>query len=70
MAAAAEGTANLNDIKRRVRAGSGWCQGRTCGGAIVELLVRRGGVGREEIARMTRRPPVKPIALSMLVEKR
>jgi len=66
--AAEEGTLDLNDIKRRVRAGSGWCQGRTCGSAIVEILARRRGVPREEILRTTGRPPVKPIRLSMLLE--
>jgi len=64
--AAEEGTLDLNDIKRRVRAGSGWCQGRTCGSAIVEILARRRGVSQEEVLRMTGRPPVKPIPLSMV----
>ena len=67
--AAEQGTLDLNDIKRRVRPGSGWCQGRTCGSAIVEMLARRRGVAQEEILRMTGRPPVKPIPLSMLMEE-
>lgn len=46
----------------------GWCQGRMCGSAIVEILARRRGVSREEVHRMTGRPPVKPIPLSMLLE--
>ncbi len=65
--AALEGTFNLNDIKRRVRAGSGWCQGRTCGRAIVEMLARTHHVPQEKILRMTQRPPTKPIPLSMLI---
>jgi len=67
--AANEGTRNLNDIKRRVRAGSGWCQGRTCGPAIVEMLAREHNLSHEKIFRMTQRPPSKPIPLSMLLEK-
>ncbi len=63
-----EGTLNLNDIKRRVRSGSGWCQGRTCGPVIAEMLAREPGVSQEEIFRMTQRPPSKPIPLSMLLE--
>jgi hydrogen cyanide synthase HcnB len=66
--AAQEGTLNLNDIKRRVRSGSGWCQGRTCGPAIVEMLARDHRIPRETIFRMTQRPPTKPIPMSMLIE--
>lgn len=64
-----EGTLNLNDIKRRVRSGSGWCQGRTCGPVIAEMLAREPGVSQEEILRMTQRAPSKPIPLSMLLEE-
>jgi hydrogen cyanide synthase HcnB len=67
--AAREGTLDLNDIKRRGRAGHGWCQGRTCGPAIVEMLARENRLSREEIFRMTPRPPSKPIPLSMLLEE-
>ena len=66
--AAREGTLNLNDIKRRVRAGSGWCQGRTCGPAIVEMLARECKKTPEAVYRMTQRPPAKPIPLSMLID--
>jgi hydrogen cyanide synthase HcnB len=67
--AAREGTLNLNDIKRRVRAGHGWCQGRTCSPAIVEMLAHEQGVSQEQIFRMTPRAPSKPIPLSMLIQE-
>ena len=66
--AASEGTYDLNDIKRRVRAGSGWCQGRTCGPVIAELLARETGRPPDAVHRMTQRPPVKPIPLSALID--
>lgn len=60
------GKIDLNDIKRRIRPGSGWCQGRTCGPITVEMLARHLSLSPEEIFRMNQRPPSKPIPLSML----
>jgi len=62
-----EGTADLNDIKRRTRAGMGYCQGGNCLPAIASMLSREFGVREEEIKMMTIRPPASPIPLSLLM---
>lgn len=62
-----KGKIDLNDIKRRIRPGSGWCQGRTCGPVIVEMLSMHLSLPPEEISRLTQRPPSKPIPLSTLI---
>jgi NADPH-dependent 2,4-dienoyl-CoA reductase/sulfur reductase-like enzyme len=62
-----EGTKDLNDIKKRTRAGMGYCQGTTCLPIIAAMLSREFGVNPEHIERMTTRPPAKPIPLGLLM---
>jgi hydrogen cyanide synthase HcnB len=68
-AVAPKGKIDLNDIKRRIRPGSGWCQGRICGPITAEMLAWHLRLSPKEIFRMTPRPPSKPIPLSMLIDK-
>lgn len=67
-AAMADGARTLNDIKRRTRAGMGMCQGRWCTPALVALLAAETGQPLADIAPMTARPPVQPVALRVLAD--
>jgi NAD(P)H-nitrite reductase large subunit len=62
--AIAEGNLTINDVKRRTRAGMGFCQGIYCVGAIAELLLRA-GVLPEAIEAMTARPPTRLIPVGI-----
>ena len=61
------GTASLNDIKKRSRAGMGYCQGTNCTPVIAAMLVREFGVKPDAIRMMTTRPPARPIPLNLLI---
>lgn len=62
-----DGTTNLNDIKKRTRAGMGYCQGANCLPSVAAMISREFGVKEADIGVMTTRPPAKPIPLSLLM---
>jgi bacterioferritin-associated ferredoxin len=66
--AIAAGARNVNDVKRRTRAGMGLCQGIFCVRPIAELLREIAGVPDEAIVPMTARPPVRLVPLDLLAE--
>jgi len=61
-----EGTTEPNDIKKRTRAGMGYCQGTTCFPTIAMILAREFGMKPEAMEPFTPRPPVRPIPLNLL----
>jgi D-hydroxyproline dehydrogenase subunit alpha len=63
-----EGAATLNAVRMVTRAGMGRCQGRMCGGPILELLARELGQPAEALGQVTPRPPVVPVPLEGLLE--
>jgi len=66
--AVGEGARTLNDVKRRTRAGMGMCQGRWCSHAIAVLVAEETGQPLANLAPMTARPPVQPVALGVLAD--
>jgi NADPH-dependent 2,4-dienoyl-CoA reductase/sulfur reductase-like enzyme len=62
-----EGTANLNDIKKRTRCGMGYCQGTNCQPAIAAILAREFDADPAGIEMQTTRPPARPIPLNLLM---
>ncbi len=66
--AVAEGATSLNAVRMVTRAGMGRCQGRMCGGPMLELLARELGQPAEALGQVTPRPPVVPIPLEGLLE--
>jgi len=62
-----EGTANLNDIKKRTRCGMGYCQGTNCHPAIAAILAREFDADPAGIEMQTTRPPARPIPLNLLM---
>lgn len=60
-----EGT-SVTEIKRRVRAGMGLCQGRTCGKLVTRIIQEELGKKADEVEPATSRPPVRPITFGEL----
>lgn len=59
--AISEGYTTVNDIRKRTRAGMGFCQGKTCGRVIQQLINEYSDKNAEEILPANNRPPVRPI---------
>lgn len=57
-----------DDIKRRTRAGMGYCQGRMCSPAILGIAERELNLRPERIGYARARSPIRPIAMSLLLE--
>lgn len=66
--AIAEGARDITGVKRRVRAGMGLCQGRTCEKLVQAILCRELGLGPDEVGHTSNRPPVRPISFGQLAE--
>ena len=61
------GHTSLNAIKRQVRAGMGWCGGRTCLHAVAALAELHGGAASAIM--MTPRPLARPVSLAALAHQ-
>jgi len=57
-----------DDIKRRTRAGMGYCQGRMCGPAILGIAERELSLKPGRIGYARPRSPIRPIPMSLLLE--
>jgi bacterioferritin-associated ferredoxin len=60
------GARTVNDLKRQTRAGMGVCQGIYCVSEMTRLIHEAIGTPVAEIAPMTARPPVRPLAIGLL----
>lgn len=58
-----EGFHTLDGIKRRCRAGMGFCQGRICSPAVAALAARREGASLAGAGWLNPRPPLQPLPL-------
>ncbi len=58
----------VTEVKRRVRAGMGLCQGRTCGKLVSRIIAEEPGKKMNEIQGSTDRPPVRPVTFGELAE--
>jgi thioredoxin reductase/bacterioferritin-associated ferredoxin len=63
------GIITLNDVKRRTRVGMGYCQGRMCSSATSGIAERELGLRPGSMGYGTARAPVKPIPMSLLLER-
>ncbi len=66
--AIAEGARDLTGVKRRVRAGMGLCQGKTCEKLVQQILCSELGITPEQAGPSSARPPVRPITFGALAE--
>ena len=63
-----EGLRNVNEIKKRTRAGMGMCQGRMCAPSIGALVSATTDATPDQIGLGTVRPPLGHVTLGALVE--
>lgn len=63
-----EGARDVVGVKRRVRAGMGLCQGRTCEKMVQQLLTQELGVKPWEVGTSSARPPIRPISFGELAK--
>ncbi len=61
-----EGADSVTAVKRRVRAGMGLCQGKSCGRLITRMITEVHGKPAPQIAPAADRPPVRPITFGEL----
>jgi bacterioferritin-associated ferredoxin len=54
----------VNRLKAVSRVGMGRCQGRVCGAAASELMMREAGRDIASVGRLRAQPPIKPIPFS------
>lgn len=62
------GDTSLDAIKRRTRAGMGFCQGRTCRRLIAQLISAYSDLPLEETIACSVRLPVGPLSLGLIAE--
>lgn len=68
MQAIRQGASTLDDVKKRTRAGMGFCQGRTCRRLIARMLSAYYELPVDRFLPGSIRVPVTPIRLSLLAE--
>jgi hypothetical protein len=68
MDAMRKGDATLDAVKRRTRAGMGYCQGKTCKGLIAAMLAAYYEMPVDEFLPGSIRMPVGAVKLSVLAE--
>ena len=56
-----EGYATVNDIRKRTRAGMGFCQGKTCEKLVRQIIEENTDKAAADILPSRTRPPVRPI---------
>lgn len=66
--AIADGARDITGVKRRVRAGMGLCQGKTCEKLVQQILCAELGITPKEAGCSSARPPVRPITFGELAE--
>lgn len=68
LAAIALGDTTLDAIKKRTRAGMGFCQGRTCRRLIAQLISAYSDIPLNEALGGSVRIPVGPLSLGLIAE--
>lgn len=63
-----EGAKDVVGVKRRVRAGMGLCQGRTCEKMVQQILAKELALAPWETGTSSARPPIRPITFGEIAE--
>lgn len=63
------GARALGDVKRRVNAGMGLCQGKSCSRLIARMISDKTGIPLSDIAPDSARPPVRPLSLPIIADE-
>jgi NAD(P)H-nitrite reductase large subunit len=61
-----QGARDVVGVKRRVRAGMGLCQGRTCEKLVQQILCQELKIAPAETGSTSPRPPVRPMTFGNL----
>lgn len=69
-AAFEKGFLTMAGVKRQTNAGTGLCQGRTCEHLVRQMLCEATGLEPARLGRNTVRPPLEPISLQVLLQRR
>ena len=56
-------------VKRRVRAGMGLCQGKTCEKMVQQIIAMELHVSPEETGTSSVRPPIRPITFGEMAQQ-
>ena len=56
-----EGYLTVNDIRKRTRAGMGFCQGKTCEKLVRQIIAQYGGKEAKDVLPSRSRPPTRPV---------
>ncbi len=64
--AISQGARDVVGVKRRVRAGMGLCQGRTCEKMVQQIIAQELNLKPWEVGTSSARPPIRPIAFGDL----
>ncbi|MDR1587859.1 MAG: (2Fe-2S)-binding protein [Treponema sp.] len=65
--AIADGARTIDGVKKRTRAGMGFCQGKSCQRLIAQILSRETGRNMAELLPPTFRAPVRPVRIGVLI---
>lgn len=63
-----EGYTTVSGIRKRTRAGMGFCQGKTCSELIRQILCQYTDISQEKIIPARARPPVRPLSAGTLAK--
>lgn len=61
-----DGAMTIDAVKKRTRAGMGFCQGRTCRRLIARIISEETGQPMADLLPPTFRAPVRPVSISAL----
>lgn len=64
-----DGARTVDAVKKRTRAGMGFCQGRTCRRLIARIIAEETGQSLADLVPPTFRAPVRPVCINDLVER-
>ncbi len=56
-----DGYNTVNSIRKKTRAGMGFCQGKTCGNLIQQIICQYANMNPEKVIPARVRPPTRPI---------
>ncbi len=64
-----DGARDVVGVKRRVRAGMGLCQGKTCEKMVQQIIAQELKIAVSETGKSSIRPPVRPVTFGELAGK-
>ncbi|MCI1721903.1 MAG: (2Fe-2S)-binding protein [Lachnospiraceae bacterium] len=62
------GGTSVTEIKRRVRAGMGLCQGKTCSRLVTRIINEELSKAPSDVLPATSRPPIRPVTFGELMD--